>query len=141
MESTADTLEGRLGGSTSIKEREDTDPDTLQKGPKRRGTCCCSSPPPTADYCLTRLMALALAAVALLPSPASSLIPEFLSYKTCVNQPPAFSGCMSNVTADFGERVVLNCQVGRTEKTRSIPTVRCVFGNSDSDTVDAKLNK
>eukprot|EP00094_Tigriopus_californicus_P010477 TCALIF_10106-PA protein Name:"Similar to Otop2 Otopetrin-2 (Mus musculus)" AED:0.10 eAED:0.10 QI:20/0.5/0.22/1/0.37/0.22/9/0/754 len=41
----------------------------------------------------------------------AGLIPEFLSYKTCADAPPSFSGCMSNVTADLGERVVLNCQV------------------------------
>ena len=45
------------------------------------------------------------------PQSAHSLIPEFLSYHTCVDSPPSFSGCMSNVTADFGQRVVLNCQV------------------------------
>ncbi len=44
-------------------------------------------------------------------SPAEALIPEFLSYKTCMEAPPDFSGCMTNVTADIGERVVLNCQV------------------------------
>ena len=112
---TTDTLERRLGGDATIKEGDDAD-NALLRGPKRKGKWCRSPPPPppslTTD-CLRRLMALTLAAVvALLPSPASSLIPEFLSYKTCVNRPPAFSGCMSNVTADFGERVVLNCQVG-----------------------------
>ena len=115
MTSAEDTLEGRLGGGTaSINEGEDT--DTLQKTPKRKGKRCYSLLPPwDASDCLTRLITLALATVALLPSPASSLIPEFLSYKTCVDSPPAFSGCMSNVTADFGERVVLNCQVRRME--------------------------
>jgi hypothetical protein len=41
----------------------------------------------------------------------AGLIPEFLSYKTCAEAPPAFSGCMSNVSADIGSRVVLTCQV------------------------------
>ena len=41
----------------------------------------------------------------------AGLLPELFAYKTCVESPPNFSGCMSNVTADIGERVVLNCQV------------------------------
>ena len=109
----SDTLEGRLGGEACIRDAEDI--DLNRRGPKRVGKWFRFSPPLAEDCLRPRLMALALAAVALLPSPASSLIPEFLSYKTCVDSPPAFSGCMSNVTADFGERVVLNCQVGLEE--------------------------
>ena len=54
-----------------------------------------------------------------LDQPVKGLIPEFLSYKTCVDAPPSFSGCMSNVTADIGQRVVLNCQVRSSERKDS----------------------
>ena len=105
-----DSLEGRLGGGGGAgpKEGENEDGERRHRGRGKWRSW------PGGDCLTTRLTALAVAAVALLPSPATSLIPEFLSYKTCVDSPPAFSGCMSNVTADFGERVVLNCQVRRT---------------------------
>ena len=104
-----DSLEGRLGGGgASPREGETDDGQRRHRGRGKWRSW------PGGDCLTTRLTALAVAAVALLPSPATSLIPEFLSYKTCVDSPPAFSGCMSNVTADFGERVVLNCQVRRT---------------------------
>ena len=108
----ADTLENRLGGGGDAVNREERDGAAAASPLRRPRKWKWALPrPPAAPECFAaRLTAVAVAAVALLPSPASSLIPEFLSYKTCVDSPPAFSGCMSNVTADFGERVVLNCQ-------------------------------
>ena len=55
--------------------------------------------------------AVVLILAAAIATASGGLIPEFLSYKTCMNAPPSFSGCMTNVTADLGQRVVLNCQV------------------------------
>lgn len=43
---------------------------------------------------------------------ALSLIPDILTYKTCVNSPPGFSpGCMDNVTVYPGDRATFSCQV------------------------------
>ena len=42
----------------------------------------------------------------------SPLMPDLLTYKTCMNSPPGFSpGCMANVTVNIGERAQFNCQV------------------------------
>lgn len=41
-----------------------------------------------------------------------SIVPEILTYKTCVNSPPGFSeGCMDNVTVYPGGSATFNCQV------------------------------
>ena len=41
-----------------------------------------------------------------------SIIPDVLTYKTCVNSPPGFSpGCMDNVTVYPGGKATFNCQV------------------------------
>ncbi len=50
----------------------------------------------------------------LLPCSAEALLPEFLQYNNCFNSPPKFSGCMTNITADLGDNVVLTCQVSET---------------------------
>jgi len=41
-----------------------------------------------------------------------SIVPDILTYKTCVNSPPGFSeGCMDNVTVYPGGSATFNCQV------------------------------
>jgi len=41
-----------------------------------------------------------------------SIVPDILTYKTCVNSPPGFSpGCMDNVTVYPGGTATFNCQV------------------------------
>ena len=59
----------------------------------------------------TKMLFSMVLGLSLLLRPVSAGFPQFLSYQTCVDGPPQFSDCMVNVTADLGERVVLNCQV------------------------------
>lgn len=41
-----------------------------------------------------------------------SIVPDILTYRTCVNSPPGFSpGCMDNVTVNPGGKATFNCQV------------------------------
>ena len=128
--SSSSSPRSNLGGFSSRRRKNSNSNDMDEK---KSYFCVQLQRRPTTTTFVGSIFLFFLVVISPLPPPpaAEALIPEFLSYKTCFEAPPDFSGCMTNVTADIGERVVLNCQVSpaptATELDNGWPTSKAGF--------------